>query len=222
MTLPAGQISMSQVNTELGRSASAQIDLGGTNPSTTIRSLFGVASGQIGMSSGHSKSSIMGIRPSTNAVTGIATPGTPANAYDSGTGTTVDTSTNTGSILVGLAIPSKTGNVTYSGFAGGTSKSGTLHIYASSTTADMESGDLSNEAYSTVTVDYYNGSTWINLLSATSGLDDFSGDHTFAITVVPSTLQVRFTLTSMQFGGLVMARATANASTIISDIVFVA
>lgn len=54
--LPTGQIGLSQVNTELGRTSTLQIDLGGTNPATTIRTLAGVASGQIGMNSLRGKS----------------------------------------------------------------------------------------------------------------------------------------------------------------------
>ncbi len=59
MTLPTGQIGLSQVNTELGRTSTLQIDLGGTNPATTIRTLAGVASGQIGMNSLRGKSNIV-------------------------------------------------------------------------------------------------------------------------------------------------------------------
>ena len=53
MALPAsGQISLSQVNTELGNSATALITMG----SAAVRGLFEVASGQIAMSNGYGKS----------------------------------------------------------------------------------------------------------------------------------------------------------------------
>jgi len=54
MTLPTGQISLSQVNTELGLSATAQIDMN----MTSLRTLFGVSSGQISMSNGQGKSAV--------------------------------------------------------------------------------------------------------------------------------------------------------------------
>lgn len=56
MTLPAsGTIKLSQVNTELGLSASAQINMGRSD----VRNLFGKASGTIKMSDGYGKSLIL-------------------------------------------------------------------------------------------------------------------------------------------------------------------
>ncbi len=53
MTLPSsGQITLNQVNVELGNSGTAQIDMN----SAAVRTLFGVASGQIAMSNGYGKS----------------------------------------------------------------------------------------------------------------------------------------------------------------------
>lgn len=53
MTLPAGQISLSQVNVELGLSSTALISLN----DAAVRTLAGVASGAIGMSDLQGKSS---------------------------------------------------------------------------------------------------------------------------------------------------------------------
>ena len=55
MALPSsGQITLNQVNVELGNSGTAQIDMN----SAAVRGLFGVASGQISMSDGYGKSSV--------------------------------------------------------------------------------------------------------------------------------------------------------------------
>ncbi len=54
MVLPTGTISMSQVNTELGRSATATISLG----ESAVRSLAGVPSGAISMNDLRGKSAV--------------------------------------------------------------------------------------------------------------------------------------------------------------------
>ncbi len=77
MTLPASgnTISMSQVNTELGRSATATLGLG----DSAVRALFGVASsGQISMSDGWGKSAITISLAGLTGVYGIAYPGNTA------------------------------------------------------------------------------------------------------------------------------------------------
>lgn len=54
MTLPTGTISMSQVNTELGRSSTASISLG----ESAVRALAGVPSGAISMDNLRGKSNV--------------------------------------------------------------------------------------------------------------------------------------------------------------------
>ncbi len=79
MTLPASgnTISMSQVNTELGRSATATLGLG----DSAVRALFGVASsGQISMSDGWGKSAITISLAGLAGVYGTAYPGDTAYA----------------------------------------------------------------------------------------------------------------------------------------------
>lgn len=63
MTLPAsGQITLNQVNVELGLSGTAQIGLGDAN----VRGLFDVATGQITMSDGYGKSDSFTLTISSN------------------------------------------------------------------------------------------------------------------------------------------------------------
>ncbi len=59
MTLPTGTISMSQVNTELGRSATATISLG----ESAVRTLAGVPSGAISMQNLQGKSNAPTFEP---------------------------------------------------------------------------------------------------------------------------------------------------------------
>lgn len=75
MTLPTGQISMSQVNVELGRSGTAQISLG----ESAVRGLAGVASGTISMSNLQGKSNV-----SWSPDGGTSGPGVTLTDYGSG------------------------------------------------------------------------------------------------------------------------------------------
>jgi len=73
MALPTGTISMSQVNTELGRSSTATISLG----ETAVRSLAGVASGAISMNNLRGKSAA----PSTYTASYLIIAGGGAGGY---------------------------------------------------------------------------------------------------------------------------------------------
>ena len=64
MTLPAsGQITLNQVNVELGLTATAQIGLGDAN----VRTLFNVATGQITMANGYGKANEFAFSITTNS-----------------------------------------------------------------------------------------------------------------------------------------------------------
>ena len=67
MALPSsGQITLNQVNVELGNSGTAQIGLG----DSAVRSLFDVASGEIGMSDGYGAQSAFAFNLTSNVEAG--------------------------------------------------------------------------------------------------------------------------------------------------------
>jgi hypothetical protein len=182
MTLPAsGQISMSQVRTEL--SASAQISLG----QTSVRTLFGVASGQIALSNGYGKSAVSIYRPTSSSTVGTVS--TPANAYDTDPATLATWTSQNG------ASP---GVTTYTGFSGGVI-TGYLRVKYSFT-ADGLDGDA------TATVDYSvnGGSSWSGFLGASNtGVSSSQAVTTGSISlssVTMSNLRVRVTCTSGGYG----------------------
>lgn len=118
MVLPTGTISMSQVNTELGRSSTASISLG----ETAVRTLAGVASGAISMndlrgkSAGATYTPAGGTSGSPTAVSGTGGPNASASitASQSVTWTYTRTSGTFGSANVtsGSAASSITFSIT--------------------------------------------------------------------------------------------------------------
>lgn len=129
MTLAAsGQLAMSDINTELGLSSTAQISLN----DASVRSLALIPSGQISMNDLHGKT--FWARPSSGTVTTAVTGGSTtnlSNAYDT-TGTSVNATSYALIQHAANGTMSSTEVVTYSGFGTGT-KTGTLYInfYAS-------------------------------------------------------------------------------------------
>ena len=225
MTLPSSgnTISLSQVRTEMA--LSGQIDLGGTNPASSIRTLFGVPTGQISLSQGWGKTapSTMGYRPSASHYNGgqVGTGNTGiANAYDGGTTNAVNPG-NTCATLYGPAVGYDT-DITYNGFSGSASRAGYLHIYGSLSApqnvwGNTGDGDWYASAYAWIgySVD---GTTWHELYDTWTSYDLALGDHSFALTCVPNTLQVRILLTGDNEDNSAYADAYAQ----IYDIVFVA
>ena len=105
MTLPAsGAISFSNIDTELGLSATAQIGLNCTN----VRTLFGVASGAIAMSNGYGKSN--------TSVPGAPTIGTATALTYSTASVAFTAPTNTGGLsITGYQVLSSPGSITATG-----------------------------------------------------------------------------------------------------------
>ena len=86
MALPAsGQISLNDVNVELGNSGTAQIDMN----SAAVRGLFGVASGQISMSDGYGKANTFSFTISSNVQEGNLSTLATAAGWDGSTAVNV-------------------------------------------------------------------------------------------------------------------------------------
>lgn len=126
---PSGAISLSDVNVELGNSSTAQINMGGTS----VRTLFGVASGQIKMSDGYGKANDFTLTISSDATdVDIATAATAAGwngsvylmvvinsgIYVSATSTASPAMTISGSFPNGLKVTNN-GYIVGKGGAGG-------------------------------------------------------------------------------------------------------
>lgn len=134
MALPSsGQISLSEVNTELGNASNATISMGGA----AVRTLFGVPSGAITMNAGHGKANEFGLTIAADASNiNVATAATAAGwngsskltvtinsgVYVSATSTGNAAMTISGSFPGGLFVVNN-GYIVGMGGAGGNGKS---------------------------------------------------------------------------------------------------
>lgn len=231
MTLPAsGQISMSQVRTEL--SASGQISLG----QSQVRSLAGIASGQIAMSNLWGKSAVTTkYRPTVvSFVTGGSgsSHSADASAYDvvSGYETSLNTTTYA-SLDSAATLKGTTTDITatYSAFQGTYSYTpGQVYaigfrLDAISETAD--NSDLSMTANSYIVIEYSldNGGSWTTGLTYANGATSGGAASTsvsLGTSVTISSLKVRVTLYSESVwdGINLSSLATASASLKLYDI----
>lgn len=141
MTLPAsGTISMSNINTEMGRASNYQFSLNDSD----VRALAGVPSGTISLSNFYGKSNIHYVRPSTYSITSV-TGGSvtnPTAIYAGKTGP-LNTSAYTTVAHGALGLVDQQEGITYSGFGSGT-VTGSLWISASGSLSDAGLGAQSN------------------------------------------------------------------------------
>ena len=185
------------------RPSSGTVNTTGT-PSSIDGSLFGTAFRAI---------------PSTNTNTGNAYDGTYAGVDSSGTPASLGQNTLTINVTNYWD-----GAIIYSGFSG-SGTTGTLYVYANSTTHDNVGLSLS-EAISTVTIDYSKdgGTTWTQM-AVGNGANDFTGQQSATISSglsSQSNLMVLITCEAMYSYFSSSDKVGANASCVIYDVVFYA
>ena len=188
MALPAsGAISLFDVNTELGLTRTAQMGLLCTN----VRTLFGTASGAVGLQTGYGKSNTsvpgaptIGTATATGSTTATVSFTAPANNGNA-TITSYTAVSSPGSIT-GTLSQSGSGTISVSGLSGGTSY--TFTVYATNSVGNSSSSSASNSITTTPVVGqayaggYYAGQIMIsctkyNLVIAprSTGLINFQG-----------------------------------------------
>ena len=173
MTLPSsGTISMGMVKTELGLSAGTALTL----TDSRVRNLFGIPSGVIKLTDGYGKTAwTRPVLPSGS---------TYANAYDT-SGTTIDTTTKTGSdgTYTGLA-----GTIDFYSFPGGVS-GGTLYVRAYWGTDHLGTVTGTDPIASQISYSTDGGTNWTPWTSLTTTAANYSISLS-GITL--SNLRVRF------------------------------
>ena len=176
MALPAsGAISLFDVNDELGLSHSAQIGLLCTN----VRTLFAVASGAVGMTTGYGKSntSVPGAPTiGTATATGATTATVAFTAPGSNGGLTITSYTAVSSPggITGTLSQAGSGTITVSGLSGATSY--TFTVYATNSKGNSSSSSSSNSITTTPVIGQsYQGGFYAGQIStAGNGTADYN------------------------------------------------
>ena len=169
MALPAsGAISLFDVNDELGLSHSAQIGLLCTN----VRTLFAVASGAVGMTTGYGKSntSVPGAPTiGTATATGATTATVAFTAPGSNGGLTITSYTAVSSPggITGTLSQAGSGTITVSGLSGATSY--TFTVYATNSKGNSSSSSSSNSITTTPVIGASYGGGYFAGQISTSG-----------------------------------------------------
>lgn len=151
MTLPTGTISMSQVNTELGRSSTATISLN----ESAVRTLAGVASGTISMDNLRGKSAeTVTIGDEFISSTRVAS-GTAVSTYTLSSTGDINQTVNTNTTDIGDWITPKSAAANYECFAtlsSGTLSSGTTGSWLALTSSRSWTRNQSTNGTSTAVI----------------------------------------------------------------------